>query len=184
MTPRNLGRRTGRGDECRGDLPSRDFHRGRMVRPGEALLSRPPVVRLVGATSRRIRLSSSFAPPQWRRTWIIPGSPHIFEAPTRLPPRGVDKILRSTHETERQDTAPKPPGSATVRGENARWDALRASSPKRPYTCRLHGGMSPGAPRGPRNGNYRNGSWTLEALEERRWLRSLVSTFAKFESKS
>jgi hypothetical protein len=50
--------------------------------------------------------------------------------------------------------------------------------------CRLHGGMSPGAPRGPRNGNYRDGSWTLEALEERRWLRSLVSTFAKPESTS
>ena len=50
--------------------------------------------------------------------------------------------------------------------------------------CRLHGGLSPGAPRGPKNGNYRNGSWTLEALEERRWLRSLVNTFAKPESKS
>lgn len=50
--------------------------------------------------------------------------------------------------------------------------------------CRLHGGMSPGAPRGPKNGNYRNGSWTLEALEERRWLRSLVSSFAKPESTS
>jgi hypothetical protein len=71
-----------------------------------------------------------------------------------------------------------------VRGENARWDALRASSPKRPYTCRLHGGMSPGAPRGPRNGNYGDGSWTLEAMEERRWLRSLVNTFAKPESTS
>jgi glucans biosynthesis protein len=50
--------------------------------------------------------------------------------------------------------------------------------------CRLHGGLSPGAPRGSRNGNYRDGSWTLEALEERRWLRSLVSTFAKPESTS
>jgi hypothetical protein len=50
--------------------------------------------------------------------------------------------------------------------------------------CRLHGGLSPGAPRGPRNGNYRDGSWTLEALEERQWLRSLVSTFAKPESTS
>lgn len=50
--------------------------------------------------------------------------------------------------------------------------------------CRLHGGMSPGAPRGSKNGNYRDGSWTLEALEERRWLRSLVNTFAKPESTS
>ena len=40
--------------------------------------------------------------------------------------------------------------------------------------CRLHGGLSPGAPRGSRNGNYRRGDWTTEAIEERRWLRSLV----------
>ena len=48
--------------------------------------------------------------------------------------------------------------------------------------CRLHGGLSPGAPRGSRNGNYRNGEWTAEAIEERRWLRSLVRDFAKSET--
>ncbi len=45
--------------------------------------------------------------------------------------------------------------------------------------CRVHGGLSPGAPRGRRNGNYRRGDWTTEALEELRWLRSLVQAFAK-----
>jgi hypothetical protein len=45
--------------------------------------------------------------------------------------------------------------------------------------CRLHGGVSPGAPRGPKNGNFRNGNWTADAIEERRWLRSLIQTFAK-----
>ena len=45
--------------------------------------------------------------------------------------------------------------------------------------CRLHGGLSPGAPRGSRNGNFRRGDWTTEAIEERRWLRSLVRDFAK-----
>jgi hypothetical protein len=45
--------------------------------------------------------------------------------------------------------------------------------------CRLHGGLSPGAPKGTRNGNYRQGNWTADAIEERRWLRSLVSEFAK-----
>ena len=44
--------------------------------------------------------------------------------------------------------------------------------------CRLHGGLSPGAPRGPKNGNYKNGNWTADAIEERRWLRSLVQSFA------
>jgi hypothetical protein len=43
--------------------------------------------------------------------------------------------------------------------------------------CRLHGGLSPGAPRGRKNGNFRNGNWTAEAIEERRWLRSLVQLF-------
>ena len=44
--------------------------------------------------------------------------------------------------------------------------------------CRLHGGLSPGAPRGAQNGNYTNGEWTAEAIEERKWLRWLVSAFA------
>jgi len=43
--------------------------------------------------------------------------------------------------------------------------------------CRLHGGLSPGAPRGQRNGNFRDGHWTAEAVAERRWLRSLVKQF-------
>jgi glucans biosynthesis protein len=39
--------------------------------------------------------------------------------------------------------------------------------------CRLHGGLSPGAPRGSDNGNYKNGDWTTDAIAERQWLRSL-----------
>jgi hypothetical protein len=34
--------------------------------------------------------------------------------------------------------------------------------------CRLHGGKSPGAPRGERNGNYRHGLRTIAAIAERR----------------
>ncbi len=45
--------------------------------------------------------------------------------------------------------------------------------------CRLHGGLSPGAPRGDRNGSFKDGAWTAEAIEERRWLRSLVKQFGK-----
>ena len=45
--------------------------------------------------------------------------------------------------------------------------------------CRLHGGLSSGAPSNRKNGNYKNGNWTADAIEERRWLRSLVQTFAK-----
>src|SRR5258708_3813476 len=44
--------------------------------------------------------------------------------------------------------------------------------------CRLHGGLSPGAPRGMKNGNFRNGNWTAGVIAERKWLRSLVQLFA------
>jgi hypothetical protein len=30
-----------------------------------------------------------------------------------------------------------------------------------------------------KNGNFRNGDWTAEAIKERKWLRSLVRSFAK-----
>jgi hypothetical protein len=41
----------------------------------------------------------------------------------------------------------------------------------------LHGGLSPGAPRGSKNGNFKNGDWTTDAIAERKWLRSLVQSF-------
>jgi hypothetical protein len=40
--------------------------------------------------------------------------------------------------------------------------------------CRIHGGLSPGAPRGHKNGNYKDGYWIREAVEERKFIRSLV----------
>ena len=47
--------------------------------------------------------------------------------------------------------------------------------------CRLHGGRSPGAPKGGGNGNYRDGSFTAEAIQERQWLKSVVRTYTKQE---
>ena len=40
--------------------------------------------------------------------------------------------------------------------------------------CRMHGGASPGAPRGERNGNYKHGRFTTEAIEQRRGLNALI----------
>lgn len=40
--------------------------------------------------------------------------------------------------------------------------------------CRIHGGLSPGAPRGAANGRYVHGDWTYEAVEERRFIRLLL----------
>ena len=37
-------------------------------------------------------------------------------------------------------------------------------------------------PSGAKNGNFKNGFWTADAMEERRWLRSLVRSFANNET--
>jgi hypothetical protein len=65
-------------------------------------------------------------------------------------------------------------GALTRSGGECQRPAIRGRG-----RCRLHGGISPGAPRGFKNGNYRNGNWTAEAIKERKWLRTLVQTFAK-----
>jgi len=45
--------------------------------------------------------------------------------------------------------------------------------------CRIHGGLSSGAPRGKENGNFKDGYWTCEAVKERRWLKEVVQLYAK-----
>jgi hypothetical protein len=45
--------------------------------------------------------------------------------------------------------------------------------------CRIHGGLSFGAPRGERNGNFKHGLWTCEAVQERRWAKKMVRLYAK-----
>ena len=47
--------------------------------------------------------------------------------------------------------------------------------------CRIHGGLSPGAPRGHWNGNFKDGYWTAEAVQERRWIpKSFGSNGSRF----
>jgi glucans biosynthesis protein len=46
--------------------------------------------------------------------------------------------------------------------------------------CRMHGGAKgSGAPRGERNGNYRHGQFTSEAIQERRTLMALVKVLRR-----
>lgn len=45
--------------------------------------------------------------------------------------------------------------------------------------CRIHGGLSSGAPRGEQNGNFRDGFWTCEAVQERQWANELVKLYVK-----
>jgi hypothetical protein len=40
--------------------------------------------------------------------------------------------------------------------------------------CKTHGGKSPGAPRGERNGNWRGGFYSQKSQAERRRLRDLI----------
>ena len=60
-------------------------------------------------------------------------------------------------------------GALTRAGTACQRPALRGRK-----RCRLHGGLSSGAPRGRKNGNFRNGNWTTEVIAERKWLRTLV----------
>jgi hypothetical protein len=70
-------------------------------------------------------------------------------------------------------------GAKTRAGSPCQCPAIRARR-----RCRLHGGLSPGAPHGSKNGNFKNGNWTADAVAERRWLRSLVQSFAKNGTKA
>jgi glucans biosynthesis protein len=58
----------------------------------------------------------------------------------------------------------------------------RRSPVKGRKRCRLHGGLSPGAPRGIRNGNYVQGEWTREMRQERKWVRELLRSVLKREA--
>jgi hypothetical protein len=60
-------------------------------------------------------------------------------------------------------------GAKTRAGTSCRCPAIRGRS-----RCRIHGGLSPGAPRGRGNGNFKDGYWTYEAVEERKFVRLLI----------
>jgi glucans biosynthesis protein len=61
-------------------------------------------------------------------------------------------------------------GARNRAGEPCRCPAIRGRR-----RCRLHGGLSPGAPRGGGNGNFRHGDFTREAIQHRKWLRALLA---------
>jgi hypothetical protein len=59
-------------------------------------------------------------------------------------------------------------GAKTRGGEPCRYPAMQNGK------CRIHGGASPGAPRGAANGRFRDGFWTRESVEERKFIRLLL----------
>lgn len=83
--------------------------------------------------------------------------------------QGIARQLKNLHRAPRC-------GAKNRAGAPCQCPAMRGRK-----RCRLHGGLSPGAPRGQRNGNFKDGQWTGEAIAERRWLRSLVKEFGTKE---
>ena len=89
--------------------------------------------------------------------------------------KNADNLMNQDVEIRLANLRRAPRCGATTRaGTPCQRPALRGRK-----RCRLHGALSPGAPRGHKNGNFRNGNWTADAIEERKWLRSLVQAFAK-----
>jgi glucans biosynthesis protein len=69
-------------------------------------------------------------------------------------------------------------GARTRAGTACQCPAIRGRT-----RCRIHGGLSLGAPRGQENGNFKDGYWTAEAVEERRWVKETVRVYAKVADK-
>jgi len=65
-------------------------------------------------------------------------------------------------------------GARTRAGGRCRCPAIHGRA-----RCRIHGGLSPGAPKGVKNGSYVDGTFTTEAIEERRWLHSMVAAVTR-----
>ena len=73
-------------------------------------------------------------------------------------PRSLQGLLASWARSRAIPDASKPVSAKTRAGT-----ACQSPPVADRKRCRLHGGLSPGAPRGSRNGNYSRGDWTKEA---------------------
>jgi hypothetical protein len=110
---------------------------------------------------------------------LLGDDPSVVLARSDLKPGGHQKVWDNPMDTDfgtrfkNLRLAPRC-GARTHAGTSCQRPAMNGKK-----RCRLHGGLSPGAPRGFRNGNFKNGDWTADAITERKWLRSLVQSFVK-----
>ena len=65
-----------------------------------------------------------------------------------------------------------------MRSTDARWYSVPTPGYARPQAVPFAWWIEPRCASGHKNGNFRNGNRTADAIEERRWLRSLVQSFA------
>jgi glucans biosynthesis protein len=84
---------------------------------------------------------------------------------------------RLTRQLSNIRTAPRC-GARNRAGTSCQCPAIRGRT-----RCRIHGGLSTGAPKGDANGNFKDGYWTSEAVEERRWTKEMVQMYAKTTDK-
>src|SRR5262249_53774199 len=97
---------------------------------------------------------------------LVPGDP----GPSS---KAKDNLMQRTIQAPLSLQMAKRCGAKTRRGTPCRSPAVRGRK-----RCRMHGGAhGSGAPSGERNGNYRHGLYTAEAIAEqkaiRAWLRSI-----------
>jgi len=69
-------------------------------------------------------------------------------------------------------------GAKTRAGTPCQSPAIRGRA-----RCRIHGGLSSGAPHREGTGNFKNGYWTAYAVEERRWTKEMLQLYAKATNK-
>jgi len=84
------------------------------------------------------------------------------------------------------DNPMRPSGTGSVSQPSQCGARTRSGAPCKsaPVTgrrrCRMHGGADgSGAPKGARNGNFKHGFWTSEAVQERRWAKEMLQLYTK-----
>jgi glucans biosynthesis protein len=94
--------------------------------------------------------------------------------------RDNDENRGQPHAPENAGAITFAPGTTLPSADEAR-DAMPVASGRR---CRMNGGAAgSGAPKGKRNGKYRHGGFTTEAIDERRRLASLIRDSRDFLSR-
>ncbi|MEY9189154.1 HGGxSTG domain-containing protein [Bradyrhizobium ottawaense] len=68
-------------------------------------------------------------------------------------------------------------GAQNRAGQSCQCPAVRGR-----MRCRLHGGLSPGAPKGQANGKYKDGYFAAQAITERKWAKSLLTNLVNQKS--
>src|SRR5690348_10171879 len=127
----------------------------------------------VGAVSSGLLLSTSMSTRADRPSLepsLIPGHP----GPSL---KAKDNLMQRTTQAPLSLQMAKRCGAKTRIGKPCRSPVVKDRK-----RCRMHGGAhGSGAPSGERNGNYRHGLYTAEAIAERKAIRAWLRSIRKIE---